>query len=197
MKEKNKMDLNAILNKAIYEISVEDAAQNTAAGVNLAAEAAKMKMSPEAYAAWLRGQAAPGNPTMSPDYQKSDAESNMAWDRAQQGGPSGLTTPTMTPDHKESLVTQGLNQDAATADAARAAMSGDGRSAFSDFLVNAKNNVENGVVHGVDYVNGLVRQGANWAELNPNMAAGVPAALLAGAGALALRRRQRAAQGLK
>lgn len=191
------MDLNAILNKAIYEISVEDSAQNAAATVNLAKEAQEAKMPLDAYIAWKNGTTNTNNVNMSPDYRSSDGGAMTAWEQAQKAGPSGLTTPTMTPDHKEALVTQGHAQDAATADAARAAMSGDGRNAFSDFLVNAKNNVENGVVHGVDYVNGLVRQGADWAELNPNMAAGVPAALLAGAGALALRRRQRAAQGLK
>ena len=197
MKEKNKMDLNAILNKAIYEISVEGAAINAASAADFAAKAQKAGMSPEAYGAWLRGQADPGNPNMSPDLQKSDAVSNKTWDDAQKAGPSGLKTPTMSPDQQAALDDQQYAQDSAAAAAARAAMSGDGRNAFSDFLVNAKNNIENGVVHGVDYVNGLVRRGAEWAELNPNMAAGVPTALLAGAGALALRRRQRAAQGLK
>ena len=192
------MDLNAILNKAIYEISAEGAAQSAAAAADTIAKAKQMGMSPEAYLAWKAGTANPGNANMSPDYRSSDAESNIAWDRAQQANSNAgnLRTSSMTPDHQDALVNQGYAQNAAAADAARAAM-GDSRNTFSDFLVNTKNNIENGVVHGVDYVNSLVRQGADWAELNPNMAAGVPAALLAGAGALALRRRQRAAQGLK
>lgn len=38
-------------------------------------------------------------------------------------------------------------------------------------------------------------QAQDWAKANPALAAGIPAALLAGAGALALRRRQMAAKG--
>lgn len=40
-----------------------------------------------------------------------------------------------------------------------------------------------------------IDQAQEWAKANPALAAGVPAALLAGAGALALRRRQLAARG--
>ena len=40
-----------------------------------------------------------------------------------------------------------------------------------------------------------INQAQEWAKANPALAAGVPAALLAGAGALALRRRQLAARG--
>ena len=69
---------------------------------------------------------------------------------------------------------------------------------FEDQVTDARDTVVDKYNDVVDYAKDKYNDAANWASENPELATalgvGIPGALLAGAGALALRRRQRNAK---